>query len=116
MSLVSILNLNGLTVSETGSIGFQTVVFDDGANPNWNKKLANVEIPKTQIVAGETRHVYMFEGGVSRETGEENFAYPIYAPIGKESVVVVYFDSTNNYEENLGFHSWGLGNKCTRLE
>lgn len=97
---------NGLTVSETGSIGFQTVVFDDGANPNWNKKLANVEIPKTQIVAGETRHVYMFEGGVSRETGEENFAYPIYAPIGKESVVVVYFDSTNNYEENLGFHSW----------
>ena len=96
-----------LTVSETGTIGFQAVVFDDGTNPNWNKKLANVEIPKTEIVDGKTKHVYMFEGGVSRETEDKNFAFPIYAPVDKESVIVLYYDSTGNYEENLGFHNWG---------
>lgn len=100
---------NDVTVASEGSIGFQAVIFDDGQNANWSKKIVNVEIPKSQIVEGKTRHVYTFEGGISRENDipESNYAFPIYAPVDKESVIVVYYDATGNYEEDLGFHSWG---------
>jgi hypothetical protein len=81
------------------------VVVENGSF-NWNKKLANVEIPKSRLVENKTLHVYLFEGQTTRETSENNYAFPLYAEVDKEHVVVVYFDSTNKYEENLGFYTW----------
>jgi hypothetical protein len=113
------LSINGLAAYEAGvtegTIGFQAVLFtvdNSGETPVWspdwnNGKLANVEIPRDKVVDGKTTHVYLFEGGISRETSEENFAFPIYADPDKQGVMIVYFDPTNSYEENLGVHSWG---------
>lgn len=109
------LEITGLVSYEEGvtegAIGLQVLqfVFDgENWNPNWNTgKLANVEIPREKIQDGKTTHIYLFEGGVSRETGEENFAFPIYADPDKQGVMVVYYDPTNSYEETIGVHSWG---------
>ncbi len=111
------VEFNGLDAYEAGvtegAIGVQVVGHNgDDSDPinwsvDWNKKLANVEIPREQVQDGKTTHVYLFEGGVSRETDEANFAYPIYADPDMGGMMVVYFDPSNAYEENLGVHSWG---------
>lgn len=104
--------LNDLPVTEEGSIGFQVVGFPavDAGTPNWDtQKYANHEILNSVIVAGETVHVYMLHGSNTR-TNDEGLDEPIPYMVTKpteRNVVLVYFDQSNAYDENLGLHNWG---------
>lgn len=119
------LAINGLAAYEEGvtegTIGIQAVGFDgsEGSwSANWGMKLANFEVPREKIVDGKTTHVYAFEGSVNRETDitEDLYADPIYADPDAQGVLIVYFDPSNAYEENLGVHSWGWADGSNAAE
>lgn len=94
-------------------VGFIAIKFVDGGADWASSKLTNVVFGTDLIVENETRHVYLFEGGISREASEADFAYPIIAPVGVNSAIIVYFDPSNAYEENLGVHNWGWVENAT---
>jgi len=106
--------LGDITTDGTGTFGFQVVGFNNVGEENesidWNKKYTNHEVEKSIIQDGKTVHVYMFEGSNNR-TGDE--ADPdgvinyLVADPDKQGVILTYYDSSGNYEENLGIHSWG---------
>ncbi len=107
--------VTGLPVGGSGTVGVQFVGFDNSGtesepvwSPNWNnKKYANHEIPFTDIIAGKTVHVYFFEGGHSRElSSEERRAEYLISNPDEFNLLVMYYDTTGNYEENLGIHFW----------
>lgn len=60
----------------------------------------HINFDVTAIKAGTKTevHVYYFQGGV----GQHYVADPT-----KANVLVLYYDQTGTYEENLGVHSWG---------
>lgn len=104
--------LNDLPVTEEGSIGFQVVGFPaaDAGTPNWDtQKYTNHEILNSVIVANETVHVYMLQGSNTR-TNDEGLDEPVPYLVSKpleRNVLLVYYDQSNAYNENLGLHNWG---------
>ncbi|WP_162140147.1 pullulanase-associated domain-containing protein [Haploplasma axanthum] len=107
--------LNDVPVRSEGSMGFQAVGFDNVGQEtevqNWSRKYANHEIQNSVVVADKTVHIYVFEGSNTR-TNEEKDAdgestYIVANP-DKQGIVIVYYDPTNSYEENLGVHSDGF--------
>ena len=86
------------------SVGFIAVMWPGGAGPNWDQKLTgDVNIDASAVVAGETTHVYVFEGAA---TSAENPGHYI-AKHDKKNLLVVYYDPAGAYEENVGVHAWG---------
>ncbi|PKK87459.1 MAG: hypothetical protein CVV63_00945 [Tenericutes bacterium HGW-Tenericutes-8] len=94
-------------------VGFIAIKFSGGGADWSSSKLTNVVFGTDLIVEGKTRHVYLFEGGISREAAEADFAFPIIAPVDSNSAIIVYFDPSNAYEENLGVHNWGWVSNAT---
>lgn len=95
-------NYNNIPVGT--SVGFIAVEWPSGEGPDWGQKLTgDVNISADAIVAGKTTHVYVFQGA---ETKPDNPAHFIGMP-DTTNLLVVYYDPTNNYEENLGIHFWG---------
>ena len=86
------------------SVGFIAVEWPGGAGPNWDNKLTgDVNIDESAIVAGETTHVYVFEGAA---TSDDNPGHYI-AKHDKKNLLVVYYDPAGAYEANVGVHAWG---------
>ena len=86
------------------SVGFIAVEWPSGAGPDWDKKLTgDVNISADAIIAGQTTHVYVFQGAA---TSANHPGHYIAMP-DTQNLLVVYYDPTNNYEENLGIHFWG---------
>jgi hypothetical protein len=95
-------NYNNIPVGT--SVGFIAVEWPSGEGPDWGQKLTgDVNIAASAIVANKTTHVYVFQGA---ETKPDNPAHFIGMP-DTTNLLVVYYDPTNNYEENLGIHFWG---------
>ncbi len=85
------------------SVGF-IAVYWVGEGPNWDAKLTgDINIDPSAIIAGETVHVYVFEGAA---TNAENPGYFI-ASNTHANMLVVYYDPAGSYEETLGVHAWG---------
>jgi hypothetical protein len=98
-----------------GTVGVQFVGFNNSGtdeepvwSPDWNnKKYANHEIPFTEVIANETVHIYFFEGGASRELSDESkTAEYIVSDPETMNMLVVYYNPTGKYEENLGIYYW----------
>ena len=86
------------------SVGFIAVEWPSGEGPDWDQKLTgDVNISADAIVAGETTHVYVFQGAA---TSVNHPGHYIAMP-DTTNLLVVYYDPTNNYEDNLGIHHWG---------
>jgi hypothetical protein len=85
------------------SVGF-IAVYWVGEGPDWNAKLTgDIFIDESAVVAGETTHVYVFEGAATTDDDPGHYiASHDYA-----NMLVVYYDPSNSYEENLGVHAWG---------
>jgi hypothetical protein len=85
-------------------VGFIAVDWVNGG-PDWNavasrgKLTGDVNLGADVIKEGKTVHVYVFEGAAGPE-------YLVADP-DKFNALVVYYDPTGNYEENLGLHHWG---------
>lgn len=89
------------------SVGFIAVRWPGGAGPNWDDKLTgDVNISADAVVAGQTTHVYVFEGAATNATNPAHFI----ASNDKPNMLVIYFDPSGSYEENLGVHTWGWAN------
>ena len=73
--------------------------------PDWNavasrgKLTGDVNLGADVIKEGKTVHVYVFEGAAGPQ-------YLVADP-DRFNALVVYYDPTGNYEENLGLHHWG---------
>ncbi|MDY0276837.1 MAG: hypothetical protein RBQ97_01995 [Acholeplasma sp.] len=104
-----------ITTTGEGSLGFQVVGFDNVGESNESanfdkKKYTNHQIDAGIIKDGKTVHVYMFQGSNNRTDNEKDpngVVNYIVADPDKQGIMVVYYDSTGNYEEKLGVHSWG---------
>jgi hypothetical protein len=78
-----------------------------GGGPDWDaastrgKLTDDVMIPDTAVVAGETVHVYIFEG----KFGDGNTEVFVADP-NAYNMLLVYYDPTGSYEEELGVHAW----------
>jgi hypothetical protein len=93
---------NDITV-DVDDIGF-IAVYWVGEGPNWDAKLTgDVKIDPAVIAAGETTHVYVFQGAVTTETDPGHFV----ASRTAANLLVVYYDPSGTYEENIGVHHWG---------
>ena len=88
---------------------FIAVNWKDGG-PDWTaKKTGDIAISPDAIVAGETTHVYVFQGAASKivdDKGVDGERQNFYTVPGKKSMLVVYYDPTNAYEETIGVHYW----------
>lgn len=98
---VSVVDANS-----TETFGFIAVERPNGldSDPNWdNKYTDDVFIPRTVIQADETVHVYVIEGAASSSSN------PGYFVASQEhyNLLLIYFDPSGAYEENLGVHAWG---------
>ncbi len=103
-------DLDEVAGSNTETYGFIAVPGVDLANNNadWNaKKTSDILIPKTIVKGGETVHVYVFQGDPSDngKSTEENPRYFV-ADNANYNMLLVYFDPSGAYEENLGVHNW----------
>lgn len=86
------------------SVGFIAVTWDGTEGPDWGKKQTeDINISASAIIAGQTTHVYVFEGA---ETTDDDPAHFI-ASNEHRNVLAVYYDSSGAYEENIGVHPWG---------
>lgn len=86
------------------SVGFIAVLWPGGAGPDWNNKLTgDVNIDASAIVAGQTTHVYVFEGAATSETNPGHYI----ARHDKKNLLVIYYDPAGAYEDNVGVHAWG---------
>jgi hypothetical protein len=93
---------NNITV-DVDDIGFIAVKWV-GAGPDWGAKLTgDVKIDPTIIAAGETTHVYVFQGAETTATDPGYFA----ASRTAANMLVVYYDPSGSYEANIGVHHWG---------
>gem|GEM_PF-3146188 len=104
---------NNIVIEESGSLGIQFIGFIiDGEveTINWNAKIANFEIPYSELKSGKTVHIYTFEGGNNRTNNE---AYPeeigkvnyLVADPEKQGIIVAYLDPDGEYEAELGMHT-----------
>lgn len=86
-------------------VGFIAVYWNpDHLGPNWDRKVTqNVIIPSDVIIAGETVHVYVFEGAETKDGHPAHFV----ASNAHRNMLVVYYDPSGSYEETLGLHHWG---------
>ncbi|MFP4177988.1 MAG: pullulanase-associated domain-containing protein, partial [Acholeplasmataceae bacterium] len=85
-----------------GDIGFIAVYWEDGG-PNWDRKLTgDVLIDSGVLVEGETVHVYVFEGAA---TTDDDPGYYV-ADNDMPNMLLVYYDPSGAYEEELGVHAW----------
>ncbi|MBU1141237.1 MAG: hypothetical protein KKG64_01815, partial [Firmicutes bacterium] len=90
-------NYNDIAVGT--SVGF-IAVYWVGPGPNWDAKLTgDVNLGAEVIIADTTTHVYVFQGAAGAE-------YFLASP-DHRNLLVVYYDPSGNYEENLGLHHWG---------
>ena len=105
--------LGEITTDGTGTFGFQAVGFSnvglENEDADWSKKYANHEIQNSIVKDGKTVHVYIFEGSNTRTNDEKDpdgkIDYLVADP-DKNGVIITYYDSSGNYEENLGVHNW----------
>jgi hypothetical protein len=78
-----------------------------GASPDWDgattrgKLTDDIMIPATALVEDKTVHVYIFQG----KFGNGNHIVFVTNP-DAYNMLLVYYDPTGNYEENLGVHAW----------
>ncbi len=103
-------------VGETAAdLGFLAVMAkqwnDDGTIvQNWDAKLTpeDVRIPVKDMAAGEEKHIYVFEGSRGQTADEEKGEVPyLVADPELVNLLVVFFDPSGKYHEDLGVHSWG---------
>lgn len=106
---------NDVTTNGEGTFGLQVVLFNnvgqENESPDWDSgKVANHEIANSIIQDGKTTHVYLFEGSNTRTNNEADpngrIEYLVADP-DKNGIILVYFDPSGAYEENLGMHTWG---------
>ncbi|HOH17897.1 MAG TPA: pullulanase-associated domain-containing protein [Bacilli bacterium] len=85
------------------TIGIIPIGAEIGSDARWNHRETpdgqHINFDVTAIKAGTatTIHVYYFQGGFQ--------TYYVADP-AKANVLVLYFDKTGTYEENLGVHAW----------
>ena len=100
--------------AEAADVGFIPVgalqVKDDGTIvQNWDAKLSknDVLISVKGNAAGSVTHVYVFEGSKGKDADMEagEVAYLVSDPT-KANLLLVFFDPSGEYHENLGIHSW----------
>jgi hypothetical protein len=78
-----------------------------GGSPDWDgattrgKLTDDIMIPATALVEDKTVHVYIFQG----KFGNGNHIVFVTNP-DAYNMLLVYYDPTGNYEENLGIHAW----------
>jgi hypothetical protein len=78
-----------------------------GGSPDWDaattrgKLTDNVQIPANALVEDKTVHVYIFQG----KFGNDNQKVFVTNP-DAYNMLLVYYDPTGNYEENLGIHAF----------
>ena len=78
-----------------------------GGSPDWDggssrgKLTDDIMIPATALVEDKTVHVYIFQG----KFGNGNHIVFVTNP-NAYNMLLVYYDPTGNYEENLGIHAW----------
>ena len=78
-----------------------------GSSPDWDgattrgKLTDDIMIPATALVEDKTVHVYIFQG----KFGNGNHIVFVTNP-NAYNMLLVYYDPTGNYEENLGIHAW----------
>ncbi|HHY96936.1 MAG TPA: hypothetical protein GYA04_02755 [Acholeplasma sp.] len=96
---------NDIAVGGENPMGFIAVRYKEGS-PDWdNGKLTDdILIDPSVVKADETVHIYVFQG--TQKSSEENPRYFV-ADNSKYNLLVVYFDPSGSYEENLGIHNWG---------
>ena len=101
-------NYNNIPVGT--EVGFIAVTWPGGAGPDWNmKKTGDVLISPDAVKAGKTTHVYVFEGAESVTVDKkavDGQRQAFVADPDKKNMLVVYYDPTGNYEENIGMHFW----------
>ena len=99
-------NFNNVAVGT--SVGFIAVDWV-GAGPDWDglqtrgKLTGDVNIDASAIVEDQTTHVYVFQGAATSTGNPGHFI----AKNDAFNMLVVYYDPSGAYEENLGVHSWG---------
>ncbi len=80
------------------AVNFIAVYWANGSQ-DWNRKLTgDVNFGTELIVANETTNVYVFEGASG--------AQYVMADPAAANLIVVYYDPSGNYEDNLGLHYW----------
>lgn len=99
-------NYNDVAVGTT--VGFIAVDWPTEGGPDWNAKLTgDVGISSDAIVENETVHVYIFEGAASEKDGDTFLTFPSFVSSPSHyNMLLVYFDPSDSYEENLGVHAW----------
>lgn len=79
------------------TVGFTAVEWANGSQ-DWNAKhTGDVNIDESALVEGEVVHVYVFENA--------NNQYLVADPT-QYNMLLVYYDPSNTYEDNLGVHAW----------
>ncbi len=98
-------NYNDIAVGT--EVGFIAVFWENGG-PNWDRKLTgDVNIPADTIIEGETVHVYVFEGAATVKTeGVITDPQSFVASNDHYNMLLVYYDPSGSYEENIGVHAW----------
>src|SRR5690606_34769479 len=103
----AVFNFNNVPVvaaDNTETIGFIGVRRPDGGDPDWNTKYTgDINIARTVVKANQTVHVYVFQGTANSSADDPRY---YVADPAKFNMLLVYFDPTGNYEENLGVHNW----------
>ncbi|XMB71554.1 pullulanase-associated domain-containing protein [Mycoplasmatota bacterium WC30] len=93
--------LIGADATEMGGVVIADMFTDADANAKWNYKDTyedmDLAIDVTAAAAGETTHVYFFSGSDTVFVAD-----PLLV-----NLFVVFFTTTEEYEENLGVHAWG---------
>lgn len=95
--------INNLPVGAENTFGFKFVERPGGGDPNWSNEFSkDIKLPKSVVKAGETVHVYVFQGATS---SEDHPGYYV-AKNDAYNLLMVYFDPSGSYETNLGIHHW----------
>jgi hypothetical protein len=82
---------------------FAIIYFQEAGKEWWENKLTS-DIEFGQIVQeGKTVHVYVFEGADT--AGSNRTAFYVANPEAY-NLLLVYYDPTGSYEEDLGVHAW----------
>lgn len=94
---------------EVGTTPGFIAVYQAAPSGDWQdwgrKQTGNVE-PGDIVRAGVTTHVYAFEDTPNGKIdGGKTSSLVTYSDVF--STIVVYFDSTNGYEDELGIYGWG---------
>ena len=86
------------------TIGIIPIAHDIDKDSRWDHRETpvgediNLDISKLNDGTLTELHVYYFEGGLQNV---------FIADATKANVLILYYDPEGNYEENLGFHTWG---------